>query len=516
MFKGSWILGFLSLSFSPIAFGANTYGDFKVVGTGADAGISFEFLAVTPLLTPGLATTLSFVNCTVPAGETCGTGTAQVNYAARGGVIRLVTTGASGTSRTWNCPSLLNTGLYVVQTGTGLGPGYVSRSVAHARAGQPQSNATNSAFQFPLEVTVNNASAVYQSAATVTFTAPGSGPSASLPGGGVATTDNTGRARITPTANSTPGAYQITASAVVGADTYQTSFVAANVNTANAIGPCQVTTANDDFSAGSLRYQVAACGKGGTITFAPGIVTVNVEAAQDIPLTQDLTIDGGSGVTIDANGLSRIFFITGGTITLKNLTLTNGNAAGGAGGAGAVGGGGGAAGMGGAIFVNAGSLVINNVIFTGNQAVGGDGGPVRSGVFSGGGGGMGGVGGSSSAGINGNGAGGGDFGSSGGGGTGGVQNGNGDGAGGGNTGSGAFGGGGSGSVVSGAGGFGGGAGGALSVSGASGTFAGSGGPVPPSGGGQGGAGRGGAISMLNVTLSLTNDTCRSHRVRGGA
>lgn len=111
MFKGSWILGFLSLSFSPIAFGANTYGDFKVVGTGADAGISFEFLAVTPLLTPGLATTLSFVNCTVPAGETCGTGTAQVNYTARGGVIRLVTTGASGTSRTWNFPSLLNTGL---------------------------------------------------------------------------------------------------------------------------------------------------------------------------------------------------------------------------------------------------------------------------------------------------------------------------------------------------------------------------------------------------------------------
>src|SRR5262245_52455168 len=206
MFKRSWVLGFLSisLSLSPIAFGANTYGDFKVVGTGADAGISFEFLAVVPLLTPGLATTFSFVNCTVPAGEPWGTGSAQVNYSASGGVIRLVTTGASGKSRTWNFSSLLNTGLYVAQTGAGIEPGYVILSGAHATAGQPQSNATNSAFQFPLEVTVNNASAVYQSGATVTFTAPGSGPSAS--NSGLATTDNTGRARITPTANGTPGA----------------------------------------------------------------------------------------------------------------------------------------------------------------------------------------------------------------------------------------------------------------------------------------------------------------------
>jgi hypothetical protein len=206
--------------------------------------------------------------------------------------------------------------------------------------------------------------------------------------------------------------------------------VAANVNTANATGPCQVTTANDDFSAGSLRYQVAACGKGGTITFASGINTVSVTVAQDIPLTQDLTIDGGSGVTINGNG-SRLFFITGGTITLKNLTLQNGGAGGGAGGVGSIGNGssGGAGGMGGAIFVNAGSLVINNVKFIGNDAAGGSGGPSLSGFLLGGGGGVGGPGGSTASGINGNCGGGGDFGSSGGGGTGGVQNGSGDGAG---------------------------------------------------------------------------------------
>lgn len=491
---------------------AQIYADFKVVGTGADAGISFELLANQPLLTPGLQPIFSFVSCTVPAGEICN----QAAYGATGGQIRLTTvSGPNVINRTWSFPSLLHTGVFISQTGAGFEPGYVVVSGADATAGNPQSNATDSAFQYPLEVTINDPTPSYQGSVTVTFTAPGSGPSASFPDGGLAMTDSSGRARLTPTANGIPGAYQIIATTTLGGNTLQTSFVAANVNAANATGACLVTTPNDDFSSGSLRYQVAACGKGGTITFASGINTVNLSVAQDIPLTQDLTIDGGGGVAINGNGLSRIFFIAGRAITLKNLTLQNGVAAGGFGGVGSAGGGGGAAGMGGAIFVNDGSLSINNVTFIGNQAVGGSGGSVLSGFFSGGGGGTGGPGGASTSGTNGNGAGGGDFGSSGGGGTGGVQNGSGDGAGGGNTGAGAFGGGGAGSVISGAGGFGGGAGGALSTAGSSGTFAGSGGPIPPNGGGFGGAGLGGAIFMRNGALSLTNATFTSNSANGG-
>ena len=496
-----------------VSHAQTVYGDFKVVGTGADAGISFEFLATQPLLTPGLSTDFSFVSCTVPSGEICTSGAAQVNYGASGGQIRLVTSGLSGKSRTWFFPSLLHTGVYISQAGSGVEPGFVIVSGADATAGQPQSHATGSTFQFPLEVTVTNSAPSYQGNVTVTFSAPGSGPSASLPDSGLASTDGTGRARLTPTANSIPGAYQVNAAAVVGGYTFQTSFVAANVNTANATSACQVTTANDDFSAGSLRYQVAACGKGGTITFASGINTVNVAAAQDIPITQDLTIDGGSGVTINGNGLSRIFFVTGGTITLKNLMLQNGTARGGAGGIGYAAGGG-AAGMGGAILVNSGSLVINNVTFTGNQAEGGDGGSVLSGFFLGGGGGVGGPGGTSASGINGNGGGGGDFGSSGGGGAGSSPNGSGDGAGGGNGGNGAFGGGGSGGGFGGNGGFGGGGGDGLTASGAGGTFGGTGGGSVNSGGG-GGAGLGGAIFMRNGTLSLTNATYISNGATAG-
>lgn len=486
---------------------AQTFADYKVVD--ADAGISFEFLATQPLLTTtGFPAAVSLVNCMVPSGETC----SQVDYSPSGGQIRLVT---SLINRTWNFPSLLHTGVYPAKTGTGLEPGFIVVSGADATAGNPQSNATDSTFRFPLEVTVNDPTPSYQSSVTVTFTAPGSGPSASFPDGDLAVTDISGRARLTPTANGVAGAYQITATATVGANTFQTSFVAANVNTANAAGACLVTTALDDFTVGSLRYQVAACGKGGTITFASGINTVNLSVAQDIPLTQDLTIDGGSGgVTINANAQSRIFFIAGGAITLKNLTLENGVAAGGMGGVGdgGEGAGGGAAGMGGAIFVNAGSLAIANVTFTNNQAAGGSGGSVLSGFFSGGGGGTGGPGGSSASVIAGNGGGGGDFGSSGGEGTDGPSNGPGDGAGGGDMGAGAFGGGGSGN--GGAGGFGGGGGGGSSNAGVSGTFGGSGGT--PAGGGYGGAGLGGAIFMRNGTLSLTNATFGSNSASGGA
>ena len=489
------------------------YFDFKVIGTGADAGISFEFLATQPLLTGGLLTSSAIISCTVPVGETC----SLVNYSATGGQIRLVTTGTNGQNRTWDFPAMLHSGVFVTAGGNGAEPGDVIVSGADATAGQPQSNATGSNFQFPLEVTVNDPTPSYQAGTTVTFMAPGSGPSASFPDNGQAPTDSTGRARLTPTANGIPGAYQITATATVGANTFQTSFVAANVNTANATGTCLVNTSNDDFSAGSLRYQVAACGKGGTITFASGITTVNLAVAEDIPLTQDLTIDGGNGVTINANSQSRIFFIAGGAITLKNLTLKNGVAAGGMGGAGSNGAGGGAAGMGGAIFVNAGSLAIANVTFTSNQAAGGNGGSDLDGFGEGGGGGVGGPGGSSVSPTNGNGGGGGDFGSSGGGAGGGsAGNGQGDGAGGGNDGSGAFGGGGSGNITDGAnGGFGGGGGGGASSGGTGGTFGASGGINLPNLGGFGGAGLGGAIFMRNGTLSLTNAMFNSNSASGG-
>src|SRR5581483_10547866 len=90
-----------------------------------------------------------------------------------------------------------------------------------------------------------------------------------------------------------------------------------------------------------------------------------------------LVIDGdgpGGFIGVDPNAAPmRLFRVaSNANLTLLNLTLTNGQALGGAGGDGEAGGGGGA-GMGGASF-NEGALIASNVILSQNQAVGGTGG----------------------------------------------------------------------------------------------------------------------------------------------
>src|SRR6185312_7735446 len=182
MIKKAPILAiFLAIFLKSAVCGSITYGDFKIVGTGRRYGISFEFLASAPLLTPGLTPTFELVSCTVPSGEDCSAGTGQVGYTAVGGIIRLTTGGASGQTRTWFFPSMLYPGVYASSGGAGVEPGYAILTGAHATAGTPQSNSAGSAFQFPLEVTLTNSDPVYQSGATVIFAAPVSGPSASFP-----------------------------------------------------------------------------------------------------------------------------------------------------------------------------------------------------------------------------------------------------------------------------------------------------------------------------------------------
>src|SRR5690606_37615310 len=90
-------------------------------------------------------------------------------------------------------------------------------------------------------------------------------------------------------------------------------------------------------------------------------------------LTRDITIDG-QGFKIDAGGQTRIFFAEAGTIRIENVTLANGQAAGGTGGGqqSLGGGGGGGLGAGGALFVNAGANVtLANVALSNNGAAGG-------------------------------------------------------------------------------------------------------------------------------------------------
>ena len=216
-------------------------------------------------------------------------------------------------------------------------------------------------------------------------------------------------------------------------------------------------------------------------------------------ITSDVTIQG-TGETITRSGTTpfRLFQVTAaGTLTLQNLTLSNGLAQGGSGSDG----GGGAAGLGGAVY-NQGTLRVFASTLTNNQAVGGAGDPNAN---SGGGGGLGGPGAPNSGGPGSGGNGGGP--------NGGTNNGSsftdaGFGGGGSSPFDGGFGGGGG---DSGNGGFGGGAG-----TGESGGFGGGDGFGSGSSfGGGGGAGMGGAIFNQGGTLALVNATVFGNTARGG-
>jgi len=81
----------------------------------------------------------------------------------------------------------------------------------------------------------------------------------------------------------------------------------------------------NDSGAGSLRDAIANAAPGDTINFA---TTGTITLQSTLNVTQDLTLDGAaeSNVTIDGGTSVQLFTTNGGTLTLENLTLTNGNA----------------------------------------------------------------------------------------------------------------------------------------------------------------------------------------------
>lgn len=189
---------------------------------------------------------------------------------------------------------------------------------------------------------------------------------------------------------------------------------------AHAAGPIVVTSAADSVGSDGLctlreaitnanndaaTYGDCAAGSGAdTITFAPALAgtLISLNTVGDTTLgpaafgvTSNVTIlgDANQGITIERNNTApwmRIFYVgTGGTLTLKYLTLQGGMVLGSQGGAAMNGGSGGAsAGMGGAIF-NQGILYLDSVTLRDNQAVGGTGGAwiIEAEAYNGGGGG---------------------------------------------------------------------------------------------------------------------------------
>jgi hypothetical protein len=287
--------------------------------------------------------------------------------------------------------------------------------------------------------------------------------------------------------------------------------------------PTSYVVTNTDYdpeTVGSLAYEIGQATYWGAanpvITFALPLDSTISLTAGDIDTTDygptayvigaggtgvNITINGAGspGLVIDGNGVIRPFAVySDSSLTLENLTVSGGEATGGAGGSGIYGGGGGGAlGGGGAVFNDGGTFVAEGVTFNNNSVTGGAGGSVtftgEAGVRGGGGGGLAGPGQSGSAGGAGGSEGGGNGGSTS------DNGGSGNGFGGG-------GGGGAGDFSpiqgGGAGGFGGGAGGGASNNNAA--------------GGNGGTGYGGAIFSSGGSVTLINDTLTGNSATGGA
>jgi hypothetical protein len=117
--------------------------------------------------------------------------------------------------------------------------------------------------------------------------------------------------------------------------------------------------------AGSVQNGVDVAAVGGTVNLAEGTYI----EGQTIAINQDVNIVGtkASSTVVSGNGAYGVFQVNGGTVTLSDLTITEGVAQGGNGKFG----GGGGLGAGGGIFINNGSVTIDRVVLTGNQAIGG-------------------------------------------------------------------------------------------------------------------------------------------------
>jgi hypothetical protein len=118
-----------------------------------------------------------------------------------------------------------------------------------------------------------------------------------------------------------------------------------------------VTTANDS-GPGSLRQVVSNALSGATVTFAPGLSAQTITLTSgELLLNRNVTIDASAlpaAIKIDGNHNSRIFDVSGVTVTLNSLTITNGFTNGASGG--------------GIINFYPGTLTLNNCSLLGNSA----------------------------------------------------------------------------------------------------------------------------------------------------
>ncbi|MBR7748250.1 DUF4347 domain-containing protein, partial [Undibacterium baiyunense] len=155
----------------------------------------------------------------------------------------------------------------------------------------------------------------------------------------------------------------------------------------HALATLTVTT-NADSGAGSLRNQIAAATSGDTIAFNANmsitLSTGQLQISKNLTIQGDRDANGTADVTIDANYTSRVLSITTGTVTLDGLIIQHGLLSGNGGDYDSLNG---KDALGAGISITGGTVTIKNSSITANVAAGGGGNGGGSGYGYGGGGG---------------------------------------------------------------------------------------------------------------------------------
>ena len=192
----------------------------------------------------------------------------------------------------------------------------------NATAGTPQSATVNTDFATQLQATLTESGRAVPGV-TVTFSAPGAGPSGVFPSGNTAVTDASGRASVPIRANTVAGGYSVTAAAGPLSATFSlTNTPGAPASVAPFAGTPQSTTVNTSFPvqlqarvadafgnplAGvAVTFSAPASGASGTFAGGSTSVSVNTDAGgiATAPVFTANTTAGTYNVTASASGVA--------------------------------------------------------------------------------------------------------------------------------------------------------------------------------------------------------------------
>ena len=219
-------------------------------------------------------------------------------------------------------------------------------------SGNRQSARVGSAFANNLTAQVIDGSGTGVYGVTVTFAVPSSGASATLSTYTVVT-DVNGMASVTATANATAGLYLVAASYPgSGYATFTLTNLPPPVFTVTSLtddatgaaGNCNDTSQGATPNSGcSLRDAIAAAAAVSTSTLTPtvnfasslNLTTVapggyNVTTGGTLTIGNNMNIVGPNAnlLSIDGGGKVQVFSLTGGTVSISGLTITNGSTVG--------------------------------------------------------------------------------------------------------------------------------------------------------------------------------------------